>query len=141
MLVAGTDLLTQDPDTVLAFQEAYIEALQVLSDPAQQAYVLGLATAAGITLSEQQTADWPAQVTTFAPFDGGFGAIDDAAGLGQLSAYLGANGLAVPDYTTFIAQDSLHSAQAALGLAANPGATPSASASPAAASPGASGAP
>jgi hypothetical protein len=82
--------------------------------------ILDAAAAAGLEVTPELLATWPAPLGAFLPFDGGF---DDPAigdGLGSLrNLYLG-DLEAVPDLPSFVATGTLHPPQQALSLAPNP---------------------
>jgi ABC-type nitrate/sulfonate/bicarbonate transport system substrate-binding protein len=120
LLAVNTDFATANPNTVQAFTAAYIQALRDLQDPANDEELFGTAEAAGITVTEEARAAWSQQVQLFQPFDGGFGAVDQGGGLGELEAYLVENLGEAPDLTAFILLDALNASQADLGLPPNP---------------------
>ena len=88
-----SDLLDVDSSTASAFLIAYLRALQDLS-------------------AEDAAA--------FASFDGGFGAAQDAGGLGEMESYLQDQLGEVPDLGALIDPTALEFAQAWWGLPANP---------------------
>ena len=99
-LVASTDLVAADPGTITAFLIAHLRGLRTLAgDGADGAGVEGAAA--------------------YAPFDGGFGPIEDG-GLGALSAYLATEPGAPVDTAALIAWPTLVVAQTARNLPANP---------------------
>jgi hypothetical protein len=105
---------------VRAFTIAYIHALQDLQDPAKADDLFAAATAAGIDVSAETQAEWANRVGQFAPFDGGFGSLDQGGGLGELESYLSASSGTAPDMGDFISWATLSAAQADLGVPLNP---------------------
>lgn len=165
IVVAGTDTLAMRPGTVAAFTLAHARALQDLrarsegsgptmspapslaGAPAASAGssqapvgdpILEAAAQAGLDVPPDVLASWPAALAAYLPFDGGF---DDPAmgdGLGSLRNLYLADPGSMPDLVSFVAPSTLHAAQQALGLSANP---PGAGMGPLAASPSPSVAP
>jgi ABC-type nitrate/sulfonate/bicarbonate transport system substrate-binding protein len=98
VVIATSDLISNEPAAVAAFLTAYVRALQ-----------------------EDASADDGAP---FAPFDGGFGMRASGAGLAELSTYVQeALGSAV-DLDALIAVPPLEYVQTSLGLPANPASRP-----------------
>lgn len=93
VLLATTDMLDVDASTASAFLIAYLRALQDLA-----------------------TAD----ATTFAAFDGGFGAAENAGGFGEMTTYLEDQLGEPPALDALIEPRVLEFAQAWWGLPANP---------------------
>ena len=130
VVVAGSDLVSTDPNTVQAFLTAYIRALQDVTDPANDDYIFGLAAANGISVADDVKAGWASDINEFDSWDGGFGQSAQGAGLAELRSYLASNLQPVPELGAFIARKALNAAQEALGLADDPTTAPPPSASP-----------
>ena len=120
VVVAAPGLVTAEPATVLAFLVAYIRALQDLSEADAATAALALIEQTDLAIDPELAADWPTAVSEFAPFDGGFGALDEEGGLAELTTYLIDGGLTEPDLQALIAADTLSIAQAWSGLSPNP---------------------
>ena len=120
VLMAQQALIWDEPGTVIAFLSAYIRALQDLADPEGAAEALDILQGTDLAVDPAIAADWTGAVAAYAPFDGGFGSLDDGEGLGELNALLGGNEDTALDFSTFIAADPLAVAQAWLELPANP---------------------
>ena len=98
VVIATSDLISNEPAAVAAFLTAYVRALQDDSS---------------------EGAGGP-----FAPYDGGFGARDAGTGLAELSTYVQeALGSAV-DLDALVAVRPLEYVQTSLGLPANPASRP-----------------
>jgi hypothetical protein len=65
-------------------------------------------------------ATWPAPLASFLPFDGGFDEPGMGDGRGSLRNLYRAEPGVMPDLGPFVATRTLHAAQQALGLAADP---------------------
>jgi ABC-type nitrate/sulfonate/bicarbonate transport system substrate-binding protein len=118
--MASPDLVANEPATVIAFLTAYVQALEDLGDADEALASLELIEASDLAVDLDVAADWPEALQAFAPFDGGFGSVDDDGGLGELDAYLvGANG-EEPNLESIIAQHTLNIAQAWSQLSPNP---------------------
>lgn len=119
LLVAAPDLVAQEPATVLAFLSAYLRALDLLSteEGAREAYDIIAATDLALDVD---VARWTRALEAFAPFDGGFGSLAEGDGLGDLAAYLVAEGVEEPDLDGFIADHTLAIAQTWRNDPANP---------------------
>jgi ABC-type nitrate/sulfonate/bicarbonate transport system substrate-binding protein len=120
VLVAAPGLVADEPATVIAFLAAYLRALGDLSTADTAARALELIEGTDLALDPDLASGWTTVVGQFAPFDGGFGALDDEGGLGELTAYLTAAGEAEPDLDAFLAQHALNIAQAWSTLEPNP---------------------
>ena len=120
LLLAAPGLVADEPATVIAFLVAYIRALQDLSDEDGALEALALIEATDLSLDPELEAGWTEAVGGFAPFDGGFGALEDEGGLGPLMRSLEDGGALPPDLAFFIAQHTLNIAQLALDLPPNP---------------------
>ena len=119
VLMAAPGLVADEPSTVMAFTSAYIRALRDMAD-ADAAEVVALAASGDLTLGGRTEAELIDALAAFAPFDGGFGAVDDDDGWGELGAFLADATGAGPDLQALVAQHTLNISQASLGLPANP---------------------
>ena len=119
VLLAAPGLVAAEPTTVGAFLAAYIGALQLFADEQGLEQTYEAVEATDLVLRRDRD-EWAQAVQAFAPFDGGFGSLEDEAGLGELSRHLAADDEASADLAGFIATDSLAAAQTRLGLTANP---------------------
>jgi hypothetical protein len=117
--VATPGLVEGEPSTVIAFLAAYIRALRDLGDPAMQPEAFGLIESSAL-LADSGASDWPGGVASYAPFDGGFGSLEDEGGLGELGLWLSDPEDEVPDLDSIIARHTLTIAQLWLGLEPNP---------------------
>jgi ABC-type nitrate/sulfonate/bicarbonate transport system substrate-binding protein len=119
VLIAAPGLVTDEPATVMAFLNAYLRALDLLSTDAgaQEGYELLQASGVGVDIGPDA---WPRSLQAYAPFDGGFGALDEADGLGELSAHLAPDEDQELDLDGVIATHTLAVAQTWMGAAANP---------------------
>jgi ABC-type nitrate/sulfonate/bicarbonate transport system substrate-binding protein len=124
VIIANTDLLASDPQTVQAFLRGYLRSVRDIAEPANDADVFRLARAVGIPVSASVQQRWRKQAEGFAPYDGGFGPVEDAHGLGELDTYLASKLQSAPDPAEFIAIDALQLAQATVGERPNPDITP-----------------
>jgi hypothetical protein len=120
LLAATQSLVADEPTTIIAFLTAYIRALQDLSDPASAQAALAALQAADPSVDPGIAETWTESSATFAPFDGGFGSVEDEGGLGELDAWLADGGVAVDDLSTFVAADTLNIAQALVEVEPNP---------------------
>jgi hypothetical protein len=120
VLLAAPGLVADEPSTVIAFLSAYVGALQDLAETDGAIGVLGLIQDTDLRIYKQQARTWPQAVDVFAPYDGGFGSIDDGDGLGELSVYLTGDDGSAPDLDAFIAGHTLSIAQTWSGLETNP---------------------
>lgn len=125
----GGDLLLARPGmpgderaTVIAFLTAYVRALQDLSTPRAASAALDAVQASAVAVDPDVAEAWRDGVAPFAPFDGGFGAIDQEGGLGELATHLSidADADAASLLDTLIAPIPLTIAQAWQGLPPNP---------------------
>jgi hypothetical protein len=82
--------------------------------------VLDAAAAAGLEVTPDLLSSWPAPLGSFLPFDGGFDDPTIGDGLGSLRNLYQDKPGSVPDLGSFVAARTLHAAQQALGLAADP---------------------
>ncbi|MFV2064631.1 MAG: hypothetical protein ACC726_14145 [Chloroflexota bacterium] len=120
LLVARPGLIADGPTTIIAFLSAYIRALQDLSDPGSAAEALSLIQAGDLAVQPNVAQDWEKKIAAFAPFDGGFGALAEEGGIGELAAYLANKKGKEPALNDFIAAQTLNIAQALLELPSNP---------------------
>jgi len=118
LIVAAPGLVENEPGTVLAFLGAYIRALQALADADSDA--VDVLEGTDVAVDPEVAADWAAALSVYAPFDGGFGDVEDDGGLGQLAAYLTDEEGTEPDLDALIAEHTLAIAQLGAGLAPNP---------------------
>jgi ABC-type nitrate/sulfonate/bicarbonate transport system substrate-binding protein len=121
LLVAQPGLAEYEPATVTAFLSAYVRALQDLSDPGAAAEALERLQASDVAVPDRVIRRWEDSIEPFAPFDGGFGSYDDAAGLGELLGYLADDRKERRAFGPFVSAQHLNIAQARQGLGANPG--------------------
>lgn len=119
VVLAAPGLVADEPSTVAAFVSAYVRALQDLRD-ADAPGLVALVEAVDLPLGGLPEADLTDRIATFAPFDGGFGSVDDEGGWGELDAYLGASAEGTPDLAAVVAQHTLNISQASIELPANP---------------------
>jgi ABC-type nitrate/sulfonate/bicarbonate transport system substrate-binding protein len=120
MLLAAPRLIADEPATVIAFLSAYVTALQDLSKPRTASRALKSIGQADVRLSKETRADWPEALGAYAPFDGGFGSLEDGDGMAEFTAYLTEDEDASFDSDALIATHTLSIAQAWSGLQANP---------------------
>ena len=120
VLLARPGMVANEPATVIAFLSAYIRALQDLAVPNTAADALAAIQATDPSVSPEVAAAWSDAVAPFAPFDGGFGDIDDEGGLGELATSLADGADEEPELEILIAQHTLNIAQAWRDLPANP---------------------
>jgi ABC-type nitrate/sulfonate/bicarbonate transport system substrate-binding protein len=120
LILAAPGLADAEPGTLIAFLVAYIRALQDLGDPDSLAAAAATLDALDPPL-DAGAPEWTADVDAFAPFDGGFGSVEDEGALGELAEWLADAGEAspVPDPDPLLAEHLLTIAQAVLGLPAN----------------------
>jgi hypothetical protein len=118
VLVAAPGLVADEPGTVLAFLHAYIRALRDLADADSDA--IEILEGTDIAVDPEVAADWATALSVYAPFDGGFGDVEDEDGLGQLAAYLSGEGDDEPDLGALIAEHTLAIAQLGAGVPPNP---------------------
>ncbi len=119
LLVARPGLVEDEPATLIAFLSAYTRALQDLADPGSASETLALIQGSVYGVPPDLAADWQTQVARFAPFDGGFGSVEETDGYGELAAWL-AQGGEEPDLDGFVADHTLNVAQAQQGIGPNP---------------------
>ena len=89
-------------------------------DPESAMDALSLIETTDLSVGSDVAVDWPASVSVYAPFDGGFGSLDEGGGLGELDAALADGGVELTDLPAFIAGHTLAIAQSELGLPLNP---------------------
>ncbi len=122
ILMAAPGLVSEEPATVLAFLNAYIRALDLLSTEEGAQEARDLLEATDLTLDVRPGA-WTRSLQAFAPFDGGFGALEDGDGLGELTTHLTGDAEAGLDLEGFIADHTLAIAQTWRAQPANPAST------------------
>lgn len=138
LVVATADTVSARPGTIAAFTMAYIRALQDLGarvrgidpgvspgpGPAASGLdgdpILQTAAAAGLEVTPELLATWPAPLGSFLPFDGGFDDPTLGDGLGSLRNRYLDDLASMPDLGSFVVTRTLHAAQQALGLAPDP---------------------
>jgi hypothetical protein len=120
LLLAAPGLVADQPATTMAFQTAYIFALQQLSSTKAARQARDELELSGVKFGAKASKQWPNAVKVFRPFDGGFGSLDDEGGLGELTAYLSPDPDAEVDIRPFIAQSTLNIAQQWSKLEPNP---------------------
>jgi ABC-type nitrate/sulfonate/bicarbonate transport system substrate-binding protein len=120
-LMAGPGLVQHDPATVIAFLKAYVRALQDLGDADTASAALEeIAEQTDLAVDAALIERWPAATTRYGPFDGGFGAVAEEDGVGELTALLRGRADDDPDVSPFITAYPLNLAQVSLGLPRNP---------------------
>jgi len=117
LLLAAPGLAANEPATVIAFLSAYIRALDLLDDTKGGAEAYALIEETDLVLSVKPDA-WADALNAYAPFDGGFGSLEDEAGWGELVRYLGTDEPA--DLEAFVSTHALSIAQTWQGLPADP---------------------